>query len=72
MSLDLTLWLAMGGAALFYHFATSHQATPALYMLMSVAVSVLVMLVFPREWLDILLGQGLLYLALTAYKRFKR
>ena len=72
MSLDFSLWLAMGGAAFFYHFAASQGAVPALYMLTSVAVSVLVMIAFPREWIAILLSQVLLYLALLAYKKFKR
>jgi hypothetical protein len=71
MSLDLTLWLAMGGAAFFYHFAASQKANPALFLLISVAISVLAMLLFPGEWIAVLLAQGLLFLALTTYQKFK-
>ncbi len=71
MSLDLTLWLAMGGAAFFYHYAMNQGTKPALYMMTSVAVSVLVMVIFPHEWLVVLLGQAILYGVLTAYKKYK-
>ncbi len=72
MSLDFSLWLAMGAAAFFYHHALGRGKPPALFMLVSVAVSVLAMVVFPREWLAILLGQLLLFGAIFAYARFRR
>ncbi len=72
MSLDISLWLAMGAAAFFYHHALGRGKPAALFMLISVAVSVLAMVLFPREWLAILLAQLLLFGEFGVYAKFRR
>ncbi|MFN5541471.1 MAG: hypothetical protein ACK45Y_06120 [Betaproteobacteria bacterium] len=44
MSFNLGLWVSMGAAALFYHYAVHQKAPPALYVLPSIGISVGVML----------------------------
>lgn len=63
MSLNAELWIAMAAAALFYHLAVRQKAPTAVYVLASVAVSIIVMLALAQGW-EALLGSQLVLLAL--------
>ena len=68
MSLDPQLWIAMGAAALYYHYATSCKAPVQAYLLASVVVSIACMLVFRQGWIELLIGQTALFLSIKLYE----
>jgi hypothetical protein len=72
MSLDLGLWVSMGAAALFYHYAVHQKAPPALYVLLSVGVSAGVMLARGPDWASILVGQLILVCAIVVYRKARK
>ena len=72
MNLDLELWVAMAAAALFYQYANVHKASTQLFLLSSVAVSVLVMLTVGPGYIGMLTGQALLFAALFLYLKLRK
>ena len=72
MNLNLELWVGMGAAALFYHFANTRKADTALFVLASVAVSVLMMLVVAQGVVGLLIGQVVLFAVLFAYLKLRK
>jgi hypothetical protein len=72
MSFNLGLWVSMGAAALFYHYAVHQKAPPALYVLPSIGISVGVMLLRGQDWASILVGQLILVCAILAYRKARK
>ncbi len=72
MNFDLGLWVSMGAAALFYHYALNHKVPPAVYVMLSVAVSVGVMLARGPDWASILVGQLILVCAIVVYRKARK
>ncbi len=72
MNLDLELWIAMAAAALAYQFANVNKASTQLFLLSSVAVSVLVMLTAGPGYIGMLIGQALLFAALFLYLKSRK
>ena len=69
MNLNLDLWIAMAGAALFFHYAGVQKVHPAYYVMASVSVSALVMLFLAADWMILLGSQFALWALLTAIHR---
>jgi hypothetical protein len=69
VSLDPQLWIAMGAAALYYHYATSRKASVQAYLLASVVVSTTCMLMFRQGWFELIIGQTALFLSIKLYER---
>jgi len=69
VSLDPQLWIAMGAAALFYHYANSRKAPVQAYLLASIVVSVACILIFRQSWVELTIGQVALFLAIKLYER---
>jgi hypothetical protein len=69
---DLGLWVSMGAAALFYHYAKAHQVPPALYVMLSVGISVAIMLVRGPDWASIFVGQLMLVCAIVIYRKLRK
>ena len=67
MNLDLELWIAMAAAALFYQYANVNKASTQLFLLSSVAVSVLVKLTAGPGYIGMLVGQAFLFAVLFLY-----
>jgi hypothetical protein len=72
MSFDPELWIAMGAAALFYHYANSRKGPTQIYLFASVVVSALCMLVFKQGWIGLLIGQATLFGAIKLVERKNR
>ena len=72
MNLALQLWLAMGAAALSYQYANVNKASTQLFLLSSVAVSVLVMLTAGPGYIGMIIGQALLFAVLFLYLKFRK
>ena len=72
MNLNLELWVAMGAAALFYHYANTRKAPTAVFVLASVAVSALMMLAVGQGVVAVLIGQVVLFAALFAYLKLRK
>jgi hypothetical protein len=62
----------MGAAALYYHYATSRKAPVQAYLLASVLVSTACMLMFRQGWLELIIGQTVLFLLIKLYERQNR
>ena len=71
MSLNAELWIAMAAAALFYHLAVRQKAPTAVYVLASVAVSIVVMLVLAQGWEALLIAQLVLLALLLGYRALR-
>ena len=71
MNLNLELWVAMAAAALFYHYANTQKAPTAIYVLASVAVSVVVMLTIGQGAVGALVGQAILFVAIFVYQKLR-
>lgn len=72
MSLNPELWIAMAAAALLYHYAATRKLPAPLYVLASVAVSIVAMLAIGQGWIGVLVAQLVLFAALLAYQRFRK
>ena len=72
MSLNLGLWIAMAGAALFFHYAGRHKAPTAIYVLLSVSISALAMVLSDSDWPSVLVGQLLLFAAIEIFRRIRK
>ena len=72
MNLNLELWVAMAAAALFYHYASTCKAPTAVYVLASVAVSVIIMLTIGQGAVGVLVGQAILFAAVFAYQKLRK
>jgi hypothetical protein len=72
MILDPQLWIAMGAAAFYYHYATSRKAPVQAYLLASVVVSTACMLMFRQGWLELIIGQTALFLSIKLYEHRNR
>ncbi|MCY7387155.1 MAG: hypothetical protein LH481_03680 [Burkholderiales bacterium] len=75
MNLNLELWVGMAAAALFYHYANTQktQKAPAtVYVLASVAVSVIVMLTIGQGAIGVLVGQAILFAVVFAYQKLRK
>ena len=72
MNLNLKLWVAMAAAALFYHCANTQKAPTTVYVLASVAVSVIVMLTIEQGAVGVLVGQAILFAAVFAYQKLRK
>ena len=71
MNLNLELWVAMAAAALFYHYANTQKAPTVVYVLASVAVSVIIMLAFGQGAVGVLVGQAILFAAVLAVQKLR-
>ncbi len=72
MNLNAELWIAMAAAALFYHFARTRKAAAPIFVLVSVAVSTLIMLTNWHGYVGILIGQAVLFVVLIAYLKWRK
>jgi hypothetical protein len=72
MSLNPELWIAMAAAALLYHYAATRKLPAQLYVLASVAVSIVSMLVIGQGWVGVLVAQVVLFAVLWGYQRFRK
>lgn len=72
MNLNLELWVAMAAAALFYHYANTQKAPTGVYVLASVAVSVIIMLTIGQGAVGVLVGQLILFAAVFAYQKLRK
>ena len=72
MNLNLELWVAMGAAALFYHYANTRKAPTAVFVLASVAVSALMMLAVGQGVVAVPIGQVVLFAGLFTHLKFRK
>ena len=72
MSLNAELWIAMAAAALFYHYAATRKLSVQLYVLASVAVSIIAMLAISQGWVGVLVAQLVLFVAIWGYQKFRK